>query len=251
MKEEMTTQKPTTYDMTNFTIREATECGKVLRKIGEGAGSMEEVASRAVRLLYDSLVDGQTGMPACSLVRFFKTDAYERLDDELQGFARNMLEKGTAMPDMKCLVLLATAGERPEWNQRSGSKGHKAIPLPSEQVIHQLPMVRNLIKQLGVSVNTVIKPDPKLLLDMEQETYNVFHVADAIGSPYVPAQREFVIPYGIRSVIGFGGLLPSGDLFVIIMFLKVPVPKEAADLFKNLSLNIKVAIMPFEKAVFA
>lgn len=251
MKEEMNTQKPSTYDMANFTIREVTECGRVLRGTGEGAKSMEEVAGRIVRHLYAGLVDGQAGTPACSLVRFFKTHIYERLDDELQGFARNMLESRPAQPDMKCLVLLATAGERPEWNQRRDSKGHKAIPLPSEQVVLQLPMVRNLIKQLGVSVNTVIKPDPKLLLDMEQGTYNVFHVADAIGSPYVPAQREFVIPYGIRSVLGFGGLLPSGDLFVIIMFLKVPVPKEAAELFKNLSLNIKVAILPFENAVFA
>lgn len=152
---------------------------------------------------------------------------------------------------MKCLVLLATAGERPEWNQRRDSKGHKAIPLPSEQVLHRIPMIRNLIKQLGISVNTVIRPDPKLLMDMEQRTFNVFHVADAIGNPYIPVQREFVIPCGIRPVLGFGGLLPSGDLFVIIMFLKAPVAKEAADLLKNLPLNIKVAILPFENAVFA
>ncbi len=62
MKEEMNTQRPATYDITNFTIREATGCGKVLRKTGEGARSMEEVAGRVVRHLYDSLVDGQTGM---------------------------------------------------------------------------------------------------------------------------------------------------------------------------------------------
>ena len=46
-------------------------------------------------------------------------------------------------------------------------------------------------------------------------------------------------------------MLPSGDIFVIIMFIKVPVAKETADLFKNLSLNQKLAILPFEKAVFA
>jgi len=35
------------------------------------------------------------------------------------------------------------------------------------------------------------------------------------------------------------------------MFLKASISREVADLFKNLSLNIKLAILPFEKAVFA
>jgi hypothetical protein len=41
------------------------------------------------------------------------------------------------------------------------------------------------------------------------------------------------------------------DIFVIIMFLRASISKEAADLFKNLSLNIKLAVLPFEKTVFA
>jgi hypothetical protein len=97
----------------------------------------------------------------------------------------------------------------------------------------------------------VIKPDPKLLLDTEQKTYNVFYVSEAPGCPHIPAQKEFVIPYSIKSVLGFGGVLPSGDIFAVIMFLKVPVSKEIANFFKTLSLNIKIAVLPFENAVFA
>ena len=74
-----------------------------------------------------------------------------------------------------------------------------------------------------------------------------FFVPKALSaSPYIPAQTEFVIPYGIKSVMGFGGMLPSSNIFVIIMFLKVSISKETADLFKNLSLNIKLALLPFE-----
>lgn len=241
---------PAAYDITHFTIREMTECGKVLRKCGEGATCMEETSNRIVRHLYDNLVDGETGDRACALVRFFKTHGYGQLDNELQNYARNMLGSQTAIPEMKCLVLLATAGEKKEWESRKSSNGHKAIPLPSETAVEQIPMIRNLINQLGISVSLVVNPDPKLLLDMEQRTYNVFHVLEALGSPYIPAQKEFVIPYGIKSVLGFGGLLPSGDMFAVIMFLKVPIAKEAADLFKTLALNIKMAVLPFEKAVF-
>ena len=86
------------YDINHFTIREMTECGKALRMIGEGAKSMEEVADRIVRYLYDNLIDGETGMRACALVRLFKTHAYEGLDAELQEFAQNMLGNKPAHP---------------------------------------------------------------------------------------------------------------------------------------------------------
>lgn len=240
-----------TYDLTNFTIHEVTECGRAVRAMGAGAASMEEVAGRIVNYLYDTLIDGQTGERACTLIRFFKTHAYADLDDELQAFAVNMLGGNTPLPEMKCFTLLETVGENEEWNLRGSSKGHQAIPLPSEEVIHQIPMMRNMIKQFGLDVRSVVKPDPALLLDMEQKSYGVFLVPKALGSPYIPAQKEFVVPYQIESVMGFGGMLPTLDIFVIILFLRVPVSRETADLFKNLSLNIKLAILPFEKAVFA
>lgn len=243
-------EKSTTYDLVNFTIRDMTEFGKILRNIGKGAKSMEETANRIVHHLYDNLIDGESGNQVCSLVRFFKTHPYEELDDELRIFSWGLLKNDSFLPETKCLTLLATVGENPEWNSRKTSKGHKAIPLPGKQAVYQIPMIRNLILQLGLSINMVIKPDLKLLLDSEQSTYNVFYVPDAPNSPYIPAQKEFIIPYGIKSVLGFGGTLPSGDIFAVIMFFKVPVSKEVADFFKTLSLCVKMAVLPFTNAVF-
>lgn len=237
------------YDITNFTILETTECARALRSMGAGAGSMEEAAGRVVRHFHEGLVDG-SGARATALVRFYKTHPYEGLDGELRAFARGMLG-GDPPPGMKCLVLLATAGERPEWNSRKSSQGHQAIPLPSEDAVHQAPMVSNLIIQLGLSVGMIVRPDPELLLDMEQKTYNVFHVPEALGSPFIPHQDDFVVPCGIRSVLGFGGLLPSGEMFAVIMFFKVAVSTETADFFKALSLNVKLAVLPYDSAVFA
>ena len=239
-----------TYDLTGFTIREMSECGKAMRALGEGATSMEETAGRIVRHFYDGLVDAE-GERACALVRFYKTHPYRGLDSELQGFAGTLLGGDPPSPDMKCLVLLATAGDRDEWNSRRKSQGHMAIPLPSEEAVQQAPMVSNLVTQLGIPLGMVIRPEPELLLDLEQRTYNVFHVQEALGSPYIPAQREFVAPCGIRSVLGFGGLLPSGEMFAVIMFFKVPVSKETAALFKALSLSVKMAVLPFDEAVFS
>ncbi len=94
--------------------------------------------------------------------------------------------------------------------------------------------------------------DPHHPLELEQQHYNVFYVPQAVGSPLVPHQDDFVIPCSIQSVLGFGGLLPSGNLFAIVLFSKVPLPRETANLFKTLALSVKLAILPFDgRAVFA
>jgi hypothetical protein len=146
---------------------------------------------------------------------------------------------------MKCLVLLASAGMNPKWNSRKDSGKHQAIPLPSEQFVEQFPMVRQLVQQLGLEVNSILQPDPAVLMDLAEKAYNVFYVPEAIGSQYVPVQEEFVIPFGIRSVLGFGGILPSGNLFAIIMFSRVRIEPDTAEMFKTLALSAKVAILPF------
>jgi len=116
----------------------------------------------------------------------------------------------------------------------------------------QIEFDRDRLGQFGLDVNAVIQPDPLLIMEMEQKSYNVFHVAEAEGSPYVPAQADFVVPFRVRSVVGFGGMLPSGDLFAVIAFVRVPMARETGDLFKTLALGIKVAVLPFSNGpVFA
>ena len=230
------------HDIGNFTLKDMAECSGALRTMGAGATSMEETANQMVRYLYDHFLDGKTGQQAFAPARLFKTHPY---GEELRAAARNMIGMPSPPPSMKCLVLLATAGARPEWNSRRNSKGHKAIPLPSEQCINRFPMVRQLIQQLGLEVNTVLQPDPKVIMDLTQKTYNVFYVPDAVGNEYVPAQKEFVVPFGVRSVIGFGGMLPSGNLYTTILFSRAHVPPETAEMFKTLALSIGIALLSF------
>lgn len=242
----VTTSKTYMYDLTKFTLRDMTECGMGLRRLSSGATSMEEVANRIVCYLYDHLIDKQTGKNSCALVRFFKTHPYEKLTPELREFADGMMGNNSPSPTMKCLTLLATSGEKPEWNSREASVGHKAIPLVSARLVEQSPMISQLIKQLGLEISNVLEPDPDLLVALEQKTFNVFHLHKAVGNPYIPAQEEFVVPFAIQSILGFGGMLPSGNLFAIIMFSKVQIPNNTAELFKSLALSVKMAVLPFE-----
>jgi hypothetical protein len=148
----------------------------------------------------------------------------------------------------KCLTLLATAGEEPHWNYRQGSTGHQGIPLLDQGFVHRAPMILQLIQQFGLEVSKVIETVPTLITETPHKAFNVFYVPTAVGSPYIPAQQEFVEPYGVQSVLGFGGLLPSGELFAVILFSKVPIPLETASRFRWLSAYVRIAMEGFDRA---
>jgi hypothetical protein len=238
-------------ELSKFGLREATECSMALRKIGQNCRSMEEVAAGIVELFYRSFTDETTSECYFALVLFFKTQAFGKLDTELKKSAGGCFHDGVVNTTTKCLTLLATTGDADNWKSRENSKGHKAIPLSSEDVVNKLPMIRNLIKQLGLEVKTVINPDPAIIKDLSEKTYNVFLVTDALGSPYIPAQNDFVTPFRIKSVLGFGGVLPDGDIFAVIIFSKKRIAEDVATLFKTVALSIKVSLLPFMGKVFA
>lgn len=239
-------------DIADFTLKDMVEVSAALRSMGSGAASMEEVSDKIVHYLYDHLTEKDGKGNACALVRLFKTHPYADLNDSMQTFASNIMRAPPVSDKMKCLVLLASAGMLPEWNSRKQSAGHKAIPLPSEHFIESFPMITQLIQQLGLEVNTLLQPDPAVVMDMAQKTYNVFLIPDAVGSRYVPDQNDFVIPFKVQSVLGFGGILPSGNLFAIILFSKVKLSRQTADMFRSLALSVKIAILPFDgRTVFS
>lgn len=210
---------------------------------GEPA-TFEEAAQRVVALFREQLLD-DAGQPACALVRIYKTHPFAELVAPLKNFARRIVPEADTLRGLRCLVLVATAGDEPAWNDRRLSRGHQAIPLTSEHAVADAPMVAQLIQQLGIEVSTVLRPDPSLLLDVRDRAQNVFFVPDALGSPYIVAQEQFVVPYSIQSVIGFGGMLASGDLVAAILFSKVRMSHEIADQFKVIGLNFKLTMLPF------
>ena len=243
----------TRFDLMNFTQEDMHRCAIDIRSTSSRATSMEEVANRIVRYLYENCVDPETGNSACALVRLFKTHPYKELPVELQEAARGIIKGNAIAQPTKCLTLMATAGDEPQWNSRDGSTGHKAIPLVSEDFVQQIPMISRLIKEFGLEINTVLEPMPGLLIDSERKIHStfIFHVPTALGSPYIPAQTGFVVPYQIKSVLGFGGLLSSGNLYVVLMFVKNSVPQETASLFKWISTYTWVALTAFDKDVFS
>jgi hypothetical protein len=228
------------FDPRDFSVTDTIRCGSELRRIIDRSPSVEDAAQGMTGYLYRSLVSD--GEPACALVRCYKTHPFNELPADLQGFARNALKRKPDSPKLSCLTLLGTTGSKPEWNTRLRSIGHQAIPLENEQMVEQAPMVSQLIRQFGLDLKSVITPTPQILQQDDGRSYGVFYVPRAAGSPYIPAQQDFVLRDGIQSVIGFGGLLRTGDMIAIILFSRVHLPEETAKRFRTLALDVRAAM---------
>ena len=169
--------------------------------------------------------------------------AYSELDPDLQAFAKGILGGTAPPPESKCLVLLATRGTEPAWNDRLKSAGHRAIPLPDPEFLARLPMVAEVLRQFGLDANTVLRPSAATISELERRQFDVFLVSQASGASCIPAQDDFVVRCGIESVLAFGGALPNGDLFVSILFSRVPIPRHVGDMFAPLALGVKLSLM--------
>jgi len=232
-------------DLSNFGLTEMLRCSRELHRAASKAPTMETTARRICRSLYDQLVT-PNGSRACALIRCYKTHPFGGLPQDLRRYAWRASGEIEAPPStMKCLTLLASAGSEPQWNARTSSKGHQAIPLPSQQIVDRAPMIARLIKDFGLELSDVISPTPEVVRNLAGKTYGVFHVEDAVGSPSIPAQDDFVVKHGIRSAVGFGGSLASGDLFAVVIFSRVTVSAASADRFKTLALDVKGLFFPF------
>lgn len=238
------------WSLPTFGVHDLETCGARLRSLPRSASStsMEEVGQQLVSCLYDGLRDEQ-GERAVVLARLYKTHLLGRLDDELQRFAEEAAGAEVAS-DVPCLTLLATVGDEPAWCDRRSSARHQAIPLTSPEAVANLPMVSRLFVDLGIDIAEVLRGSDEDAVARHHRNYNVFYVPDAATSPSVPA-KEFVERYAVRSALGLGGVLPSGDVFALMLFTNVTVPPPVADLFRSLSLAVKAAVVPFTFKAFS
>ncbi len=233
------------YSLPRTTLEDMASASAQLRRLGAGATSMEEVSQRVVRFFFERFGEPAKGMHGSVLVRLYKTHPFRSVPPDLAGTATGLVaDDGAVGPDTRCLVLLGTIGVERAWTSRHTSKQHRLIPLPSVEAVSRLPMVARLVAQLGIDVAALVSGSRDLLVDNEERTFNVFYVPDARGCSYIPAQ-DFVQRYAVRSVLGFGGQLPDGEMYAVILFSPLEISAETASAFRPLALATKLALLPF------
>lgn len=239
-------------DLARLSVDDLLQVAQRVRAAGEGASGMEAVAQGIVTAVR-SCVRGSDGGESLALVRFYVTQRFGALEPALQAFAVQAAPADAhdeIDADTRCFTLLATAGALEEWNDRRRSVEHQAIPLVREDLVRRMPMVAGLLHALGVDVASVVRPAADGNMERHHRRYDVFHVEDAPTSPYVPA-KQFVAEHGIRSALGLGGVLPSGELYCLLLFSRVPISARAADLLSSLAVTVKATVVPHTFSVFS
>lgn len=228
-----------------------------LRRIGVETESMEEGAQRVTALLHEQLADAETGERQTALVRLYKTHPYDSLPAAVRAHLDQRLG-GPAPSGMRCLTLLGTSGLRPEWNDRRRSVDHQAIPLlehlpgqRSQRLWERTPLVGQLLRELGVQQETFSSSYGPAALALSLRQPRLFFVQNTVNHPLLPMQTEFVVPEGVRSVVGLSAALESSDLFVLMLFSRVPLTPETAALLLQLTASVKMAALSMHERVFA
>jgi signal transduction histidine kinase len=234
------------FEFEHLGLQHLTELGVALRARARGTASLEDVA----KLIVDGVFERFEAAPAASLplFRLYLTRSLGELEPSVAAACRAAFPDEQLGAGVRCLSLAASRGVEPAWNDVAQSQGHRAIPLPSQQAIERLPMVLQLVKQLGLEVSHVVQPSPELMTSLSQTAFNAFHVPEALDSPHIPAQEGFVKPFGIRSAFGFGGALPTGHVFAAVGFSTVPVSAATARLFELFALYAKLCFLESEEA---
>ncbi len=204
---------------------------------------MEAAASAVVANLRNSFVDPGTGQSQIVLARMFSTERFADLPQDLQRVAEAQLG-APGSPELRCLTLLGTDGDLEQWRDRRKSLAHQVIPLPSADTVRQAPMISALVSELGLDVDVVVHGSTAI---ESSSDFGVFVVESASGSRRIPDQT-FVEDHAIASAIGFGAQLPSGHVFAVLLFTRVPVSRQTAELFRIIAVSAKLAMLEFAGA---
>ena len=213
---------------------------------------MEEVAGRIVSKFDEWFHDPATGESSLVLGRLFKTHAYDDLPEELREVARRGVSDGNLKPDMKCLTLLGTTGVRPRWKSRALSENHRVIPLPSVEALTRFPMIMQLVRQFGLEAGECWRIGRPCWWTGTSGPSMSSTCRRRSTAPTSRRRTTSSSPFGVRSVLGFGGMLPGRDLFAVILFSRLSIPRSTAEFFRPLALCLKIALLPFvNRPIFA
>lgn len=172
-----------------------------------GLANFEEAATIAVKSLYEDFIT-PTGDPLFALVRIFRVTAYDDLPPDL---------KKLTDPDIQYWIALAgTYGQEQNWCDRHQSVSHGVLSAE-----HATPMLKAALKLAGVKWGSEASdhmPDPH---NIAIEHY--FYIPNAPHHEDIPDQENFILRYGIQSVIGIGSPFMSQSAYLAVMFSKMPI----------------------------
>ena len=225
-------------DFNQLSIAKIIKLSKDIKEKCVNFSSFEEVAQELMRVLYSSFVT-EGGRSPFVLARFFKSCAYSELPDDIRNYIHNKESQGNSISDNKYLTLLGSFGELDNWKSRNLSENYKAFPMHDKHMLDRFPMLSAAFEEIGLDLSHLRQTDKSILIKDKHRQYGVFCVENADGSKLIPKQEEFVRPYSVKSVFGFGGIYSTSNVYAVLIFSRERLSRKDAQLFLSLNPAIK------------
>ena len=221
-------------DLTRFRVGDLVRMAGVIRSLGQDPTSLAAFADEVCGYLQGQL-EHDSGERQAVLVRLYATMAFDDLPVLDQIHAERTSNR-VLTGDTTCLALLGTAGSKTAWNDRKASLGNRARPL-AELDLAGNPFVRALMEQTGLTAPVLLQRLQYRQPTGQRPAYGHLLLAHPEGSPLLPEQ-SFLAEHGVRSVLGFGGGLPMGGSFGMVLYSSAEIGPEVAAMFSTLALSI-------------
>lgn len=204
------TEAPAPLDLAALAGHDFVELGARVRRCAEDRAAPFDELARAITDAVWTALSGGTGR-SLALVQLYRADA-------------------------RSLVLAAVRGIEPALDDFERAD-HRVLPLSDPEALARTPLWAQLAAELALLTPPASAPAPR-----DFSAGATSFVAEAIGSSLLPDQREFVLRYGVRAVVGCGGALPGGAGFALAIFARVPLTAESAAGFGSLGVHAGLAL---------
>ena len=227
-------------DLRHFSLGDMTRMGRDLRDLGVNAGNMENVSQQIVNYMQSALIDAETKEPACMM-----SNLYMSCPNEIEPFHPTPHQNGQALEESWQLMLMATAGLPANDQTNKASLVPPILPMLSAQSVAQYPIWETILTQMGMPVDYLVQKDRRFALELATTSFNLILIPNFKDKPELFQSEARYIFQQVETLFGLGGMLPSGQLFVLLMFSKIAVHDEMIELFQPLALSLKLAFLPY------
>lgn len=233
--------------LSKFTVSDLENMSRAMRTLNPARPSMASMASEVTGFLHQNLLD-EEGRPACALVRIYVTQPIRALPAPHAEAAHHV--DADADATTTCLVALASNGEidRPV----GGPAESWVVPF-TNTAFAQVPMMPRLLEKVGLDLDAACDTTRAIATLLQQRTFSVYLATDfAADELLIPKaeHRQLVRERGVKSLVALAGVLPTGDVLMLILQARVAVSEEIAELLRPLAVGIKASLIPYSRTIF-
>ncbi|MGA3209048.1 MAG: hypothetical protein ABSE05_14670 [Syntrophales bacterium] len=204
-----------------------------------GFDAVEKVAQAFIDIVYEHF------QKSLLLLRLFSSLPYSALPTQDQQLVNKKANDSGTMHLLKdrtpILTLLATRGQKPDWNERDKSQGFRCIPLVSRKYGASLSMLSMQFKSMNFDFSQFDDWNALIVKRGRADQYSgILYVREAgtdkdDQNRMVVPRQEFVADYGVKTALGFGGGYTSHPTIIILFaFTNEILSRPAAEPFTQL-----------------